>query len=164
MPDENKPNGDGENPPEFTPITSQDDLNRVISERINRERAKFADYEDLQRKASKFDELEAANMTEIERANERAAEAERVAAEARARTLRLEVAAEYGISKEDADLFLKGTDETELKAVAERLKERDSERKLNGNVASKEGTNSNERPKTNDVREFTRGLFGRDDS
>lgn len=42
---------------EFKPITSQDDLNKIISERIKRERGKFADYEDLKAKASRLSTL-----------------------------------------------------------------------------------------------------------
>jgi hypothetical protein len=39
----------------FTPPASQDELNKIISERVARERAKFADYTDLKGKAAKFD-------------------------------------------------------------------------------------------------------------
>ena len=39
----------------FKPIASQDELDRVISGRIQREKAKFADYDDLKSKVQGFD-------------------------------------------------------------------------------------------------------------
>jgi hypothetical protein len=71
-------NESGETPTadEFKAITSQDDLNKVINERLTRERAKFADYKDVKAKAAKLDEIEQANQTEAEKAAKRVAELE----------------------------------------------------------------------------------------
>lgn len=147
---------------EFKPITSQDDLNRIIAERISRERSKFSDYADLKAKAEKYDELEEANKSEVERAAEKAAAAERERDEARADALRLRIATKHGISdEEDIDLFLTGTDEETLTKQAERLSQRSEDRKKTGNVVPKEGTAS--QPKSDDLREFTRNLFGSGD-
>lgn len=57
---------------EFTPPASQDELNRIIGERLARERAKFADYEDLKRKAAEHDKAVEAARTEQEKAVEAA--------------------------------------------------------------------------------------------
>ena len=40
--------------PEFQPITSQEQLNALLGDRLARERAKFADYDELKAKAEKF--------------------------------------------------------------------------------------------------------------
>lgn len=124
-------------------------------------RAKPADYDDLKAKAARLDELEQANKSEIEKANEAKAKAEAEVAAAKAEALRLRVAAKHGISDEDADLFLTGTDEATLTKQAERLSERVADRKKRGNVAPKEG-GSADTPGggTSDLREFTRNLFG----
>jgi len=114
--------------------------------------------------ASRLAELEESQKSEAQKLADAKTAAEKEASDARAEAMRWRVAAKHGVSDEDAELFLTGTDEETLTKQAQRLGERESDRKKNGNVASKEGTNSNERPKTNDVREFTRGLFGRDDS
>jgi len=114
--------------------------------------------------ASRLAELEESQKSEAQKLADAKAAAEKEASDARAEAMRWRVAAKHGVSDDDAELFLTGTDEETLTKQAQRLGERESDRKKNGNVASKEGTNSNERPKTNDVREFTRGLFGRDDS
>ena len=162
------PTGDGGNdsgttPPAdggFTPITSQDELNRIIGERVKR--AKPADYDDLKAKAARLDEIEQANKTEIEKAADRAAKAEQERDKARADALRLRVAAKHGISDEDADLFLTGTDEATLTKQAERLAQRTADRKKQGNHVPREGSN----PKAGDdpMREYARQLFDRANS
>lgn len=46
---------------------SQDDVNRLIDERLERERKKYADYSDLKAKASKWQEHEDAQKSEVEK-------------------------------------------------------------------------------------------------
>ena len=41
----------------FDPITTQEALDKIIGDRLAREKAKFADYDDLKEKAGKYDEL-----------------------------------------------------------------------------------------------------------
>src|SRR5690606_21944089 len=107
-------NNSGSTPPAdggFKPITSQEELNRVLKDRLDRERAKFADYAELKAKAAKLDEIEEANKSEAEKVAERLAKAEAAAREAEARALRREIALEHGLSKEDAALLDAVTDE-----------------------------------------------------
>lgn len=61
-----------------------DDVNRIVQDRLARQKEKFSDYDDLKAKAAKFDEVEQQQKTELERANERAATLERDLAEATA--------------------------------------------------------------------------------
>lgn len=68
----------------FTPIASQADLDKIISERLSRERAKYADYADLKTKASEFDKIAEASKTELEKMQDALA-----ASRAEAETLRL---------------------------------------------------------------------------
>lgn len=103
--------------PEFTPPASQADLDRIVTERLAREKAKFADYDDLKSKASKLDELEAANKTELEKATARAEAAERERDEARTQSLRAQVAADKGVPAAS----LLGTTKEELEAKADEL-------------------------------------------
>ena len=65
---------------EFKAITSQADLDRIIGERLARERKKIADYGDLDALKAAADELEAikaASQTELEKALARAEKAEK---------------------------------------------------------------------------------------
>lgn len=52
---------------------TQAELDAVIGERLSRERAKYADYETLKEKASKFDEAEEASKTELQKAQDKMA-------------------------------------------------------------------------------------------
>lgn len=108
--------------PDFMPITSQDDLNKIIAERVRR--AKPGDYEDLKAKAARLDEIEAASKSELDKANERAAEAQARAEQAEHTALRARIQAKFAISDDDAELFLTGKDEDTLTRQAERLRDR----------------------------------------
>lgn len=85
---------------------TQAEMDAIIGDRLKRERAKYADYEDVKAKAAKYDELEAANKSELEKAVEerdrlasqvKAFEEEKAHAEAVAKA-----AAEHGV---DASLL-----------------------------------------------------------
>ncbi|MBQ0142183.1 MAG: hypothetical protein KBT06_05200 [Prevotellaceae bacterium] len=52
---------------------TQEEVDNIVSSRLKREGAKYADYEELKAKASKFDEMEEANKSELQKANEKAA-------------------------------------------------------------------------------------------
>lgn len=153
---------------EFKPINSQDELDAALKDRLNRERAKFKDYGDLKAKAAKLDEIEQANLSELEKANGRFTTAETERDTAKAEALRLRTAVTHGISLEDADLFLTGTDEETLTAQAKRLSDRaaeqanaEAERKKKNPSVSKEGTSTETGTTTEeDDREFARNFFG----
>lgn len=156
--------GPGEKQTEFTPITSQDELNKALAERLQRERAKFADYKDLKAKADRLDEIEAASKSEAEKVAERIAALESENKRIQSEALRSRIQAKHGISDEDAALFLTGADEDTLTAQAKRLAEREADRKKRGNVAPKEGGSAdNAGAGDSATREFVRGLFGRTD-
>jgi|RhiMetStandDraft_4_1073278.scaffolds.fasta_scaffold05349_4 hypothetical protein len=132
-------------------LVSQADVDRIVKERVARERAKYADYEDLKAKAAGSKTLE-----------ERLASLEGELTTAKATALRSDIAAKHGLSAEDRDLFLTGTDESTLTAQAQRLAGREADRKKQGNLAPKEG-NTPAGGTNTDEREFARSLFGRAD-
>jgi hypothetical protein len=111
----------GGNSGNYTPPASQADLDRIIADRITREKAKYADYSDLKAKAAKFDEAEEASKTEIQKANEAREAAEKALAAKEAEALRLNVASKHGIPAEHLDLLV-GSDEAELEAKALKIK------------------------------------------
>ena len=49
------------------------EMNAIISDRLTRERSKYADYDDLKAKAAQFDAAQEAGKTELQKANEKAA-------------------------------------------------------------------------------------------
>lgn len=114
--------GDGGNA--WTPPASQEEFNRIISDRINRERSKYADYADLKDKASQFDQLTASQQTELQREQAARQTAEQNASTATARLARAEAAIKYkNLTTEDLELLGEGTPE-EIDARAKRLSER----------------------------------------
>lgn len=87
----------------FTPITTQEDLDKVIGARLARERDKYADYDDLKAAASKLADAEA-RLAQID-------------AQAALDKIRDDVAKEAGVP---ADL-LRGSTKDELTAHASAL-------------------------------------------
>lgn len=136
-----------------TPALTQEDVDKIVAKVRAEERRKaserFKDYDDLKVKAGEKQTLE-----------ERIAEMEQQTQQAVATALRSDIAAEFGISKEDRDLFLTASDEDTLRAQAKRLSDRDAERKKNMHVP-KEG---NVTTTTGDAsqRAFLRQLTGRE--
>lgn len=104
---------------EFKPITSQDELNRLIGARIEKVKSQFGDYDDLKSKASKLDEIEQASKSELEKAQERIAELEKATSAAQRAALVTRVAAEEDVIPE----VLTGDTEEEMRATAKRIKE-----------------------------------------
>lgn len=116
---EQQEQGKAEEAPEFKAITSQAELDRVIGTRLERERAKYADYDDLKARVTAADE---AGKTEAEKAAERIKAAEDRAAAAESTALRFRIANEYKLSQEDAMALEHVASEDGMKAVAERLR------------------------------------------
>lgn len=109
----------------YTPPASQEELDRIIGERLARERAKFDDYDDLKAKADKFDEAEAKNKTEAERLADELAKATERATALETQAVRSRVAAEAGLPPE----LITGSTEDECRAQAEAAKKILDERK-----------------------------------
>jgi hypothetical protein len=101
----------------FEPIASQDALDKIVQTRIARERAKFADYDELKAKADKLAQLEESQKTEAQKAQERLEAAEKRAAELELRSIRAEVAAAKGVPGD----LLTGSTQEELEASADAL-------------------------------------------
>lgn len=51
---------------------TQDEVNSIVTNRLKKESAKYNDYEELKIKASKFDEMEEASKSELQKATEKA--------------------------------------------------------------------------------------------
>lgn len=71
--------------------------------------------------AQRLKEIEDQQKSELEKANERMAELEAKAALSATEALRYRVATKHGISDEDAEVFLTGSDEESITKQAERL-------------------------------------------
>lgn len=101
----------GDQTPKPTDTFTQDDVQRVIAERLKRERAKYADYDDLKKAAAKLQAIEDADKTAQQKAAEEVAAAKAEAEAAKADVVRFRVAAEHGITGADIDLIGAGAEE-----------------------------------------------------
>lgn len=107
---------------EFKVIESQEAFDAAIKERLERERAKFKDYEEVKRKAAEFDKAEEAKLSELQKAN---AEIERLKADAKKRDAAdAKRAAKEKVSKETGVPFdlIAGEDEESMAAFANAVK------------------------------------------
>ena len=100
---------------------TQAEMDAVIADRLRRERAKFADYDQLKDKAAKYDAAEEAGKSDLQRAREEAetyrARADALQRDIDARNARDKVAAEKGVPAS----LLTGTTEEECAAQAEAM-------------------------------------------
>lgn len=105
---------------EFKAPASQEELDRIIGARLDRERAKFADYDDIKAKATEFDKAQDAAKSELQKAADRAEAAEKERDQLRAASLRAEVALAKGLNANQAKRLV-GTTKEELEADADEL-------------------------------------------
>lgn len=127
---------------------------KIRAEERRKVSEKYADYDDLKKKADGAKTVE-----------DRLAEIERQAKESESRALRAEIANAKSLTPNQAKRLIGSTRE-ELEADADELlkdiETRESERKKRGNRVPNEGQPT---PKSTDdpMRQFTRGLFGQDE-
>lgn len=69
---------------------TQADVDRIVRDRLARQKAQFGDIDELKRKSQQFDELAESQKTEVQKALERAEAAEARAAELEAKTSEFE--------------------------------------------------------------------------
>jgi hypothetical protein len=143
------PDTQGDPAPEPDQTFTQADVDRIVKERVQRERAKFADYDALKEKAG--------NATTLE---ERVAEIERQAKESESRALRAEVANAKGLTPNQAKRLVGSTRE-ELEADADELLADIGAQKQQGNRVPSEGKTPKPTNGNDDERTFVNELFGR---
>jgi hypothetical protein len=125
---------------------TQADVDRIVRERVKREREKFADYDDLRAQAGEKATLE-----------ERVAEIERQAKDSESRALRAEIANAKGLTPNQAKRLVGETRE-ELEADADELLADIGAQKKQGNHVPTEGKT----PKSggsDELTEFSKNLF-----
>lgn len=110
----------GADPKPYEAPATQADLDRIIESRLARERAKYEGFDDFKAKAARFDEIEQANLTELDKLTARAEKAEAAEKDARLALLRHEVAATKNIPATLA-ARLQGSTREEMEADAEAL-------------------------------------------
>lgn len=111
----------------FKIIETQEELDRIIQDRLNRERDKYADYEAIKTKNADLEKQVSALQTTIEESNTTAKTHEQTVADLNKKiagyetaSLRTRIALQNGLPIDLADRLV-GDDEASIKADAERL-------------------------------------------
>ena len=115
MPNASSENTEPEAEGGFEAITSQEQLDKVLSKRLERERAKYSDYEELKQKAAEA----ADSRSEVEKLHDRVKELEQERHQSAIEAAKAKAASEYGVP---ADLLV-GDDTDAIEAHAKRLAE-----------------------------------------
>ena len=115
MPNTSSENTEAEADSGFEAITSQEQLDKVLSKRLERERAKYSDYEELKQKAAEA----ADSRSEVEKLHDRVKELEQERHQSAVEAAKAKAASEYGVP---ADLLV-GDDTDAIEAHAKRLSE-----------------------------------------
>lgn len=153
---------------EFEPIETQEQLDAVLKDRLERERKKvrekvlseFSDYEDIKKKAQAYDEAQEANKTELQKAQERISELEGAAKKRdeadRQREARAKVAKEKGLPEN----LIMGADEEAMNAFADQLLEFVKVQKPAAPIDKTAGSFPQGNEGNDEKREFARELLG----
>lgn len=153
--------GDKSGEKSFQAPATQEELDRIIGERLSRERSKFSDYDDLKTKAAKLAQLEDADKTEAQKAADALAAAQQRVKELEGSQLASTVAAAKGVPAS----LITGSTKEELERSADELLAWRGEKAASKPVVRKVGESPT---KTNDkngpMRDFVRGLFNREET
>lgn len=147
----------------FTPPASQEELDRIIGERVKRERDKFADYEDLKAKAKQVDDAEQAKKSAEQKLADRIAALEAELGKSQQDATRARIQAKYKVSDDDAELFLTAGDAEGLEKQAKALSDRIADRKAKGPVVTSQKGGDDRTPKADPMRELARKVFTNSD-
>lgn len=114
---ENTAGGDG-----FKPITSQEDLDKLIGSRVARERAKYEGFDELKAKAEQFDKLQDTSKSETDRLQDQLNQIQAERDQEKLQNARLTAIASEGIPAEFHE-FVTGTDAESFASSAKKLKD-----------------------------------------
>lgn len=143
---------------------TQEQVNAMISKRVNEEKAKYADYDTLKEKAGKYDQQQNEGKTDLQKANERAdalqKQVDQLTKDNAVKQAREKVAAETKVPIE----LLTGDTEEDCKKQADAILAFAKPQGYPG--TRKSGSNGNngkgaESSGNDSMREFARQLFGR---
>lgn len=159
-----QPPAGGTTPPADPPTGKQGDPDEPLGEggkkALEAERtARAAAEKQAAALQKQIDEAKAAQLSDLERAQKAAADAQAVAEKATAEALRYRIAAKHAISDEDAELFLTGMDEATVERQAARLVERTPSTPTTPKPDLSQGGKQTPPSGDDEMREFARGLF-----
>lgn len=132
---------------------SQDDLDSLIDKRLGRERAKYADYNELKEKVEGFDAVKSDYESKLADAYKERDELASQLKQANLNTEKANILREFNI-KDDLAEFITGADAAEMRERAEKLS-----RSTVGSAVTLDKV-PKPAPKRSDIENIREGLFG----
>ena len=135
-------------------LTQAEVDNDIIPKRLERERKKFADYDDLKEKAGKVDTISSEWESKLKAAGDEKSAIEKERDAAKLETSKVKVMHEFKLS-DDLSEFINGTDEKTIRDQAEKLSK--------GVGGSSVKIDKTQKPddKKSDVSKVAKGLFSK---
>ena len=99
---------------------SQDEVNDIVGKRVEREREKFSDYDDLKEQAGKVETIKSETDEKLKKAGETEADLKKQLDGAKLETEKVKIVSEFKLS-EDLSEFVTGEDADEMRKRAEKL-------------------------------------------
>lgn len=142
-------------------VLPQSEVDGIIEKRLERERSKFKDYDDLLEKAGKVDTITQDYENKLKEKDTKIGELSTEVTSAKLGTVKIKIANEFKLSDE-AQEFLTGDSEDKLREQAEKLSKVGGGKKV---VVTKHGKPSgDDDKKSGDTKSIARNLFGRNSS
>lgn len=102
---------------------TQTEVDKIVADRVARERKKFADYDDLKKKSAELDKIRDSQKSELEKAKDRETALAVELQKYKVAEIRRAAASAAGLDPEFAD-FITAADEQEAEEQAKKLAER----------------------------------------
>lgn len=136
-------------------LHTQEDVDKVVESRLERERKKFADYDQLKEKAGKVDSIVSEYDGKLKAAGEEKSAVEKERDAAKLETTKVRVMHEFKLS-DDLSEFINGADEDTIRSQAEKLS-----KGIPGGSVVIDKNRKPEDTKTSDTKKVAQGLFGK---
>lgn len=147
---------DGDN---YVPVEDkllpQEEVDKVVETRLERQKKQYADYDDLKEKAGKVDSIASEYEEKLKEKDTKLSEAEKLVGSAKLETVKVKAIHQFKLSDELSE-FLNGEDEKTILTQAEKLSK--------GVGGSQVVIDKNKKPedkKNSDLKTVTQGIFGK---
>ena len=141
-------------------VLPQTEVDGIIEKRLERERGKYSDYDDLKAKAVKVDSIASEFESKLKEKDTKIGELSTEVTTAKLGVTKVKIANEFKLSDE-AQEFLTGDSEDKLREQAEKLSKVGGGKKV---VITKKGKPVDNGGKAGDSKSIARNLFGRSNS
>lgn len=135
-------------------LLPQEEVDKVVETRLERQKKQFADYDDLKEKASKVDSIASEYDEKLKAKDTEKSELEKQLGGAKLETVKVKAIHQFKLSDELSE-FLNGEDEKTILSQAEKLSK--------GVGGSQVVIDKNKKPdeKASDTKKVAQGLFGK---